>query len=69
MPLVGKVAQMSIFQKKVDSLIKKELEAIKEAKKKTVDEAKAIHKRETTQSKINRLLEEQKKEKENKKSD
>ncbi len=57
---------MSIFQKKVDSLIKKELEALKEAKKKKEDEAKAIHKRETTQSKINRLLEEQKKEKENK---
>ncbi|MBI9015564.1 MAG: hypothetical protein JEZ08_25320 [Clostridiales bacterium] len=62
---------MSIFQKKVDSLIKKELEALKEAKMKKVDEAKAIHKRETTQSKINRLLDEQKKEKEkeNKKSD
>jgi len=69
MPLVGKVAQMSIFQKKVDSLIKKELDALKEAKKKKVDEAKAIHKRETTQAKINRLLEEQKKEKEDKKND
>lgn len=60
---------MSIFQKKVDSLIKKELDALKEAKKKKVDEAKAIHKRETTQAKINRLLEEQKKEKEDKKND
>lgn len=56
---------MSIFQKKVDSLIKKELEALKKAKN---EEAKAIHKKETTQAKINRLLEEQKKkEKESKK--
>lgn len=47
---------MSIFQKKVDSLIKQELEALKKAKQ---DEAEAIHERETTQAKINRLLKEQ----------
>ena len=57
---------MSIFQNKVDDLIKKELKALKNSKKKEKEEeAKRIHKGETTQAKINRLLEEQK----NKKND
>lgn len=46
-------------------MIKKELESLKSNKKKKEDEAKEIHRKETTQAKINRLLEEQK----NKKSD
>lgn len=52
---------MSIFQKRVDDLIKKELEALKKKNKLTDDEAKAIHEKETTQAKINRLLEAEKK--------
>jgi hypothetical protein len=54
---------MSIFQKKVDDLIKKELDALKKKKVLTDDEAKEIHRKETTQAKINALIEKQKKEK------
>lgn len=52
---------MSIFQKKVDEMIQKELEALKKKKNLTDEEAKEIHRKETTQAKINRLLEEEKK--------
>lgn len=53
---------MNNYQNKVDDLIKKELEKLKsKKKKKTEDEAKEIHRKETTQAKINRLIEEQKK--------
>lgn len=53
---------MSIFQKTVDALIKKELESIKKAKIDKEKEAKDIYKKETTQSKINDLIEKQNKE-------
>ncbi len=52
---------MSIFQKRVDALIKKELEDLKEKKSSKSDKAKEIHKKQTTQSKINELIEQQKK--------
>lgn len=51
---------MSIFQNKVDELIKKELENLKKNKKNKEDEAKEIHRKETTQAKINKLIEAQK---------
>lgn len=48
---------MSMFQKKVDDLIKEQLEALKKNKKISDDDAKEIHKKETTQAKINALIE------------
>lgn len=56
---------MSIFQKKVDELIKKELEDLKRKNKLTDDEANEIYRHETTQAKINRLLEKEKQKNEN----
>ncbi len=53
---------MSIFQKRVDALIKKELEDLKKKGTKT-DVAKEIHKKQTTQEKINELIKSQKKNK------
>lgn len=41
-------------------MIQKELEALKKKKNLTDEEAKEIHRKETTQAKINRLLEEEK---------
>lgn len=56
---------MSLFQKKVDDLIKEQLEALKKEKIISDDDAKEIHRKETTQAKINALIELEK----NKKSD
>lgn len=57
---------MSIFQKRVDDLIKQQLEELKKEKIISDDEAKEIHRKETTQAKINALIElEKKKKKEN----
>jgi len=54
---------MSIFQKKVDELIKQQLEDLKKNKKISDEEAKEIYRKETTQAKINALIELEKKKK------
>lgn len=48
---------MSLFQKKVDDLIKEQLEALKNEKKISDEDAKEIYRKETTQAKINALIE------------
>lgn len=47
---------MSMFQKKVDDLIKAQLEELKKNKKISDKEAKEIHRKETTQAKINAII-------------
>jgi hypothetical protein len=52
---------MSIFQKRVDDLIKQQLDMLKKDKVISDDEAKEIHRKETVQAKINALIELEKK--------